>query len=83
MGVIIVNMKLLSNVLYLDSVKGTLLALSFMGIRDDLLRAMKNGEVALIVLANFFKALQTVRYKKIRLITKLFSIVSLRPFSVV
>lgn len=61
MGVIIVNMKLLSNALYLDSVKGTLLALSFMGISDDLLRAMKNGEVALIVLANFFKALQTVR----------------------
>ena len=35
-----------------------------MGIRDDLLRAVKKGEVALIVLANFLKVFQTVRYKK-------------------
>ena len=40
-----------------------------MGIRDDLLRAVKKGEVALIVLANFLKLFQTVRYKN-RLITK-------------
>ena len=35
-----------------------------MGIRDDLLRAVRKGEVALIVLANFLKIFQTVRYKK-------------------
>ena len=53
-----------------------------MGIRGDLLRAVKKGEVALIVLANYLKVFQTVRYKKkTRLITKLFSIFSLRPFS--
>ena len=33
-----------------------------MGMRDDLLRAMKTGEVTLMVLADFSKALDTVNY---------------------
>ena len=40
-----------------------------MGMRDDLLRAMKTGEVTLMVLADFSKALDTVNYNI--LITKL------------
>ena len=34
-----------------------------MGIRDDLLRAMKKGEVTLMVLADFSKAFDTVQYR--------------------
>ena len=40
-----------------------------MGMRDDLLRAMKTGENTLMVLADFSKALDTVSYNI--LITKL------------
>ena len=40
-----------------------------MGMRDELLRAMKKGEVTLMVLADFSKAFDTVNYKI--LITKL------------
>ena len=40
-----------------------------MGMRDDLLRAMKKGEVTLMVLADFSEAFGTVNYKV--LITKL------------
>ena len=40
-----------------------------MGMQDDLLRAMKTGEVTLMVLADFSKALDTVNYNI--LITKL------------
>ena len=40
-----------------------------MGLRDDLLRAMKKGEVTLMVLADFSEAFGTVNYKV--LITKL------------
>ena len=40
-----------------------------MGMRDDLLRAMKKGEVTLMVLADFYKAFGTVNYKV--LLTKL------------
>ena len=51
-----------------------------MGMRDDLLRAMKKGEVTRMVLADFSKAFDTVNYKV--LITKLstfgFSTPSLR-----
>ena len=42
-----------------------------MGIRDDLLRAMKKGEVTLMVLADLSKAFDTVRYKTLTI--KLFS----------
>ena len=34
-----------------------------MGMRDDLLRAMKKCEVTLMVLADFSKAFDTVNYK--------------------
>jgi hypothetical protein len=34
-----------------------------MGIRDDLLKAMKKGEVTLMVMADFTKAFDTVHYK--------------------
>ena len=40
-------------------------------MRDELLRAMKKGEVTLMVLADFSKAFDTVNYKI--LITKLFN----------
>ena len=38
-------------------------------IRDDVLRAMKRGEVTLMVLANFSKAFDTIKYKTV--LTKL------------
>ena len=34
-----------------------------MGIRDELLRVMKKGEVSLMVLADFSKVFDTVNYK--------------------
>ena len=40
-----------------------------MGMRDELLRVMKKGEVTLMVLAGFSKAFDTINYKI--LITKL------------
>ena len=40
-----------------------------MGIRDDLIRAMKKGEVTLMLMDDFSKAFDTVQYKT--LITKL------------
>ena len=43
-----------------------------MGMQDDLLRAMKTGEVTLMVLADFSKALDTVNYNI--LITKLLTL---------
>ncbi len=38
-------------------------------IRDDVLRAMKRGEVTLMVLAEFSKAFDTIKYKTV--LTKL------------
>ena len=49
-----------------------------MGMRDDLLRAMKKGEVILMVLADFSKAFDTVNYKI--LITKLSVLGFSKPF---
>ena len=49
-----------------------------MGMRDDLLRAMKKGEVTLMVLADFSKAFDTVNYKV--LITKLSTLGFSKPF---
>ena len=49
-----------------------------MGMRDDFLRAMKKGEVTLMVLADFFKAFDTVNYKV--LITKLSTLGFSKPF---
>ena len=42
---------------------------TLLGICDDLLRAMKRGEVSLMVLADYFKAFDTVRFKTV--LTKL------------
>ena len=47
-------------------------------MRDDLLRAMKKGEVTLMVLADFSKAFDTVYYKV--LITKLSTLGFSKPF---
>ena len=47
-------------------------------MRDDLLRAMKKGEVILMVLADFSKAFDTVNYKI--LITKLSVLGFSKPF---
>ena len=49
-----------------------------MGMRNDLLRAMKNGEVTVVVLADFSKAFDTVNYKV--LITKLSTLGFSKPF---
>lgn len=49
-----------------------------MGIRDDLLKAMKKGEVTPMVLADFSNALDTVNYKI--LITKLTTLGFSKPF---
>ena len=49
-----------------------------MGMRDDLLRAMKKGELILMVLADFSKAFDTVNYKV--LITKLSTLGFSKPF---
>ena len=49
-----------------------------MGMRDDLLRPMKKGEVTLMVLADFFKALDTVNYQV--LISKLSTLGFSKPF---
>ena len=49
-----------------------------MGIRDDLLRAMKKGEVTLMVLADLSKAFDTIRCKT--LITKLSTLGFSRSF---
>ena len=43
-----------------------------LGIRDDLLRAMKRGEVSLMVLADYSKAFDTVRFKTV--LTKMHSL---------
>jgi hypothetical protein len=52
--------------------KGHSTATVLMGIRDDLLKAMKKGEVTLMVMADFTKAFDTVHYKT--LIAKLSSL---------
>jgi hypothetical protein len=44
-----------------------------MGIRDDLSKAMKKGEVTLMVMADFTKAFDTVHYKTL-IIAKLSSL---------
>ena len=49
-----------------------------MGMRDDLLRAMKKGEVTVMVLADLSKAFDTVNYKV--LITKLSTLGFSKPF---
>ena len=49
-----------------------------MGMRDDLLRAMKKGEITLMVLADFSKAFYTVNYKV--LMTKLSTLGFSKPF---
>ena len=49
-----------------------------MGMRDELLREMKKGEVTLVVLADFSKAFETVNYKT--LITKLSTLGFLNSF---
>ena len=49
-----------------------------MGMRDDLLRAMKKGEVTLMVLADLSKTFDTVNYKV--LITKLSTLGFSKPF---
>ena len=36
-----------------------------LGIRDDLIRAMKRGEVTMMVMADYLKAFDTVRFKSI------------------
>ena len=40
-----------------------------LGIRDDILRAMKRGELTLMVLADLSKAFDTIKYKTV--LTKL------------
>ena len=50
-----------------------------MGMRDELLRTMKKGEVTLMLLADFSKAFDTVNYKI--LITKLLTLGSRSRFS--
>ena len=52
--------------------KGHLAATVLMSIRNDLLKAMKKGEVTLMVMADFTKAFATVHYKT--LIAKLSSL---------
>lgn len=52
--------------------RGHSTATVLMGIRDDLLKAMKKGEVTLTVMADFSKAFDTVHYKT--LIAKLSSL---------
>ena len=49
-----------------------------MGMCDDLLRAMKKGEVTVMMLADFSKAFDTVNYKV--LITKLSTLGFSKPF---
>ena len=49
--------------------KGHSTTTTLLGIRDDLLRAMKRGEVSLMVLADYSKAFDTVRFKTV--LTKL------------
>lgn len=36
-----------------------------LGIRDDILHAMKGGELTLMILADFSKAFDTIRYKTV------------------
>ena len=39
--------------------------LHVLGIRDDIIRAIKRGEVTLMVLADFSKAFDTIKYKTV------------------
>ena len=52
--------------------KGHSTSTVLMGIRDDLMRSMKKGEVTLMIMADFSKAFDTVRYRT--LISKLHSL---------
>ena len=45
--------------------KTVLLYTVILGIRDDIIRAMKRGEVTLMVLADFSKAFDTIKYKTV------------------
>ena len=49
--------------------KGHSTTTTLLGVRDDLLRAMKRGEVSVMVLADYSKAFDTVRFKTV--LTKL------------
>ena len=45
--------------------KGHYITTVLLGIRDDLIRAMKRGEVTMMVMADYLKAFDTVRFKSI------------------
>ena len=45
--------------------KGQSTTTGLLGIRDDLIRAMKRGEVTIMVLADYSKAFDTVRFKSV------------------
>ena len=42
--------------------KGQYITTVLLGIRDDLIRAMKRGEVTMMVMADYLKAFDTVRF---------------------
>ncbi len=51
--------------------KGHSTATTLLGIRDDIIRAMRRGEVTLMVLADYSKAFDTVNFRSV--ITKMHS----------
>ncbi len=58
-----------SRTLFKDNIsgfrKGHSTTTVLLGIRDDIVRAMKRGEVTLMVLADFSKAFDTIKYKTV------------------
>ena len=52
--------------------KGHSTATTLLGIIDDIIRAMRRGEVTLMVLADYFKAFDTVNFRSV--ITNMYSI---------
>ena len=51
--------------LFNDSIKGYSTAMTLLGIRDDIMRAMRRGEVTLMVLTDYSKAFDTVNFKSV------------------
>ena len=49
-------------ILHLDTVRAVRPLAFFLCMKDDIIRAMKNGELTLITFADFSKAFETVDY---------------------
>ena len=64
-----VNAYIKDLALFNDSItgfrKGHSTATTLLGIRDDIMRAMRRGEVTLMVLANYSKAFDTINFKSV------------------